>query len=71
MKPLIAGNCKMHGHQAWTVKPAAFESLCPAETREHLDVLICPPFPFIRETTKAIFENSFQILSYPFLILPF
>lgn len=53
MKPLIAGNWKMHGRQAWTIKPAGFDSLFPASEREHLDILICPPSPFIRELFVA------------------
>jgi len=53
MRKLIAGNWKMNGQQAWTVKPSAFDSLYPAEARDQIDVLICPPFPFIRELFVA------------------
>lgn len=53
MRKLIAGNWKMHGAQAWTVKAAAFDRLFESSDREHLDVLICPPFPFIRELFVA------------------
>lgn len=53
MRKLIAGNWKMHGAQAWTVKPAGFEGMYASADRPHIDVLICPPFPFIRELFVA------------------
>lgn len=53
MRYLIAGNWKMHGSNAWCVKPAGFDGMFKAEDRKHLDVLICPPFPFIRELFVA------------------
>lgn len=49
MRKLIAGNWKMNGAQAWSVKPAGFDRMFEAADRKHIDVLICPPFPFIRE----------------------
>lgn len=39
----------MNGAQAWSVKPAGFDRIYAAQDRAHIDVLICPPFPFIRE----------------------
>lgn len=53
MRKLIAGNWKMNGAQAWKVKPAGFDRMYAAEDRKHIDVLICPPFPFIREVFTA------------------
>lgn len=53
MRQLIAGNWKMNGAQAWKVKAAAFDRLYALEHRAHIDVLICPPFPFIRELFVA------------------
>jgi triosephosphate isomerase len=47
MRPLIAANWKMHGDLSWASKPADFSRLCPPEIRAKIDVLICPPFPFI------------------------
>ena len=47
MRPLIAGNWKMHGDMSWLDKPSAFAALIPAAQREHLDILICPPSLFI------------------------
>ena len=47
MRPLIAGNWKMHGDMSWVDKPAEFAALMAASEREHLDVLICPPSLFI------------------------
>jgi len=61
MRTLIAGNWKMHGRQAWVVKASAFESLYPAADRTHLDVLICPPFPFIREMFIAAAPRNISI----------
>lgn len=43
LKPLIAANWKMHGDMSWCDKPAEFAELYPAEERDHIDVLICPP----------------------------
>jgi len=53
MRKLIAGNWKMNGAQAWSVKPAGFDGIYKASERQHIDVLICPPFPFIRELFVA------------------
>lgn len=53
MRKLIAGNWKMNGAQAWSVKPAGFDRMYASEDRTHIDVLICPPFPFIREIFTA------------------
>ncbi len=60
MRKLIAGNWKMNGAQAWTVKPAGFDRIYAAQDRNHIDILICPPFPFIRELfTSAGGRNIF------------
>lgn len=53
MRKLIAGNWKMNGAQAWKVKPAGFDRMYAAADRGHIDVLICPPYPFIREVFVA------------------
>lgn len=47
MRPLIAGNWKMHGGMSWAAKPAEFAKLMPADQRKNIDVLLCPPMPFI------------------------
>lgn len=47
MRPLIAGNWKMHGDMSWIEKPSEFAALMPASERKHLDILICPPSLFI------------------------
>ncbi len=60
MRPLIAANWKMHGDRSWLDKAAAFDRILPDENRQDIDVLICPPFPFISglgaqtETTKVM-----------------
>jgi len=43
LRMLIAANWKMHGDLSWAFKPVDFNAFFPAEKREHLDVLICPP----------------------------
>lgn len=53
MRPLIAANWKMHGEMSWADKPAAFDALLPAAGRTNIDVLICPPFPFITALSNA------------------
>ena len=47
MRPLIAANWKMHGDRTWTDKPKELDRLLPDEKRRAIDVLICPPAPFI------------------------
>lgn len=47
MKPLIAANWKMHGDMSWRDKPAEFDKIIPRANRQNIDVLICPPTPFI------------------------
>ena len=53
MRPLIAGNWKMHGDMSWVDKPRQFAEFIPASEREHLDVLICPPSLFIAPMTQS------------------
>lgn len=47
MRPLIAANWKMHGTMDWVSKLDELEATLPAPVRASLDMLICPPFPFI------------------------
>ena len=47
MRTLIAANWKMHGDMSWISKPAVFEAILPMKERTNIDVLICPPFPFV------------------------
>ncbi len=58
MRPLIAGNWKMHGDMSWVDKPGAFAELLPAAEREHLDVLICPPSLFIAPMAASCHEGN-------------
>ncbi len=58
MRPLIAANWKMHGDMNWNDKPDAFNRLLPAEQRRSIDVLICPPFPYILSLTQAAKANG-------------
>ena len=37
----------MHGEPSWAEKPAAFDALMPAAKRKNIDILICPPHPFL------------------------
>jgi len=57
MRPLIAGNWKMHGDMSWADKPAEFAALYPAQKRQNIDVLICPPSifmaPMVRPCARA------------------
>lgn len=53
MRPLIAGNWKMNGDMAWTSKPSEFAKLLPQSQRETIDVLLCPPMPFISPLKEA------------------
>jgi len=61
MRPLIAGNWKMHGDMNWVDKPGEFAELMPADEREHLDVLICPPSLFIAPMAASCFEGNIQL----------
>lgn len=47
MLPLIAGNWKMHGDMSWVNKPAEFDRLYALTKRAHIEVLLCPPLPFL------------------------
>nr|WP_233353636.1 triose-phosphate isomerase [Hellea balneolensis] len=58
MRPLIAGNWKMHGDMSWIEKPAQFDTLMPATERGHLDILICPPALFIAPMAASCFETN-------------
>ncbi|MEP1230108.1 MAG: triose-phosphate isomerase, partial [Litorimonas sp.] len=47
LRPLIAANWKMHGDMSWIEKLSEFDEIFPSSERVELDVLICPPNPFI------------------------
>lgn len=47
LRPLIAANWKMHGDMSWIEKLYQFDEIYPAGERAAIDVLICPPAPFI------------------------
>ena len=61
MRPLIAGNWKMHGDMSWVDKPSEFAALMPASERGHLDVLICPPSLFIAPMADACKEANIHL----------
>jgi len=61
MRPLIAGNWKMHGDMSWADKPSQFAELMPAGEREHLDILICPPALFIAPMAVSCFEANIHL----------
>jgi len=61
MRPLIAGNWKMHGNIDWVSKPSEFAMLMPASERENIDVLICPPMPFIAPMVKTCSEAGIHL----------
>ena len=61
MRPLIAGNWKMHGDMDWIDKPGEFKALMPVAEREHLDVLICPPSVFIASMAASCFEANIHL----------
>jgi triosephosphate isomerase len=53
LKPLIAANWKMHGDITWAEKFSRFDDHSPKAARSGIDVLICPPFPFISPLSHA------------------
>lgn len=61
MRPLIAGNWKMHGDMSWTQKPNSFAELMPADERQHLDILLCPPSLFIAPMAASCFEANIKL----------
>jgi len=61
MRPLIAGNWKMHGSLEWVDKPHEFETLMPAAERSHLDILICPPSLFIAPMAASCHETNIYL----------
>ena len=61
MRPLIAGNWKMHGDMSWTQKPNSFAELMPTDERQHLDILLCPPSLFIAPMAASCFEANIKL----------
>ena len=59
-KSLIAANWKMHGDMAWVEKLAAFNRLSPDADRRAIDILICPPFPFIAPLATTAKRLTFR-----------
>lgn len=58
MRPLIAGNWKMHGDMSWIEKPRDLDKILPADERKHLDILICPPALFIAPMAATCHEGN-------------
>lgn len=54
MRKLIAGNWKMHGSQAWMDKVKTLDTLLLSRKRDGIEILICPPFPYI----SGLVENA-------------
>jgi len=61
LKPLIAANWKMHGDMSWGDKPAQFNQHLDASRRSAVDVLICPPFPFIAAVSDSAKNNAIHV----------
>lgn len=61
MRPLIAANWKMHGQMDWVGKLADFNEILPHGDRGEIDVLICPPFPFVAAMKAKASEVSVYI----------
>ncbi|MEP6341854.1 MAG: triose-phosphate isomerase [Maricaulaceae bacterium] len=53
LTPLIAANWKMNGDMSWTHKPIDLDKHLPHADRGNVEVLICPPFPFIAATSES------------------
>ncbi|WP_409433686.1 triose-phosphate isomerase [Litorimonas sp. RW-G-Af-16] len=47
LTPLIAANWKMHGDMSWIDKVTELDALLPKNEREHVDLLLCPPFTMV------------------------
>ena len=60
-KPLIAANWKMHGNMSWSGKPAEFDGFLHISDRSDVDVLICPPFPFIAALSASAKDQNIFI----------
>ena len=59
MRPLIAGNWKMHGLRA-DLRQLELVAAWARKVRPEIDVLVCPPATLIREATR-IAEGSLEI----------
>ena len=59
-KPLIAGNWKMYGRAASLAEIAALEGAVGA-AGARLDVLICPPAPYLHEAVAQARGTSIQV----------
>lgn len=53
MRTLIAANWKMNGNLNWAAKPLEFEAAYPRKKRLGIDVLICPPHPYLVPMMKT------------------
>ncbi len=61
MKPLIAGNWKMHGAPDWYDYPSRFNALLPENDRKALDILMCPPALFIESLVRKSSELNIHV----------
>jgi len=61
MRTLIAANWKMNCNLNWAAKPLAFEAHFPLKQRQTLDVLICPPHPYIIPLMKAAQTSNIYV----------
>lgn len=58
--PLVAGNWKMHGSRAENARLVG-ELLDGLEGLETTEVLICPPFVYLRETKRLIKDSELEL----------
>jgi triosephosphate isomerase len=59
-QPLVAGNWKMHGSRAENASlVGALLDLLPAGKR--VEVLVCPPFPYLLETGRLLKDSGVQL----------
>lgn len=59
-QPLVAGNWKMHGSRAENTKLLR-ELLDSLRSDRRTEVLVCPPFPYLLETGRAIKDSHVSL----------
>lgn len=61
MRTLIAANWKMHGDMSWADKPRVYNSILPASERAEIEVLICPPLPFVAAVSSTAYIDNILV----------
>ena len=61
IRPLVAGNWKMHGLAANLAELKSLQDLLAVEPRQEADIMICPPATLLAQARYFLFKSDIQL----------